>query len=102
MFTTTFKQQAKNVERIDKRWDNHDQGLITLEEARTQVLEAADGINSESTNFSGAAEIAAEKRSISSPRAAEAALGASKAEAGQLQGQPETFKQDLEQEQRGA
>ena len=48
LFTSKFKDGAKNVKSINDIWENYAEGNITIEEARQEVLEKADGINAPS------------------------------------------------------
>ena len=48
LFTSKFKDGAKNVKSINDIWENYAEGNITIEQARQEVLEKADGINAPS------------------------------------------------------
>jgi hypothetical protein len=45
LFTAGFKGKAENVKLISGIWQRHKKGKITLDEARQEILNAADGIN---------------------------------------------------------
>jgi hypothetical protein len=44
LFTPTFKSQQKNVDEANAIWDTFKKGRISLDQARTRILEAAGGI----------------------------------------------------------
>jgi len=48
LFTSKFKDGAKNVKSINDIWENYAEGNITIEQARQEVLEKAGGINAPS------------------------------------------------------
>jgi hypothetical protein len=45
LFTASFKQSQANVDRIDNVWKDYDNKTLTLQEARTKVLDIANGFN---------------------------------------------------------
>ena len=48
LYVPTFKSQAKNVEEVDKIWEQYKKGRLSYENARTEALEAGGGIDAPS------------------------------------------------------
>ena len=45
LFTATYKQDASNIEAIERIWDNYRNGTISIQKARKEVFSHAGGIN---------------------------------------------------------